>query len=209
MTNGKQPLVTGSAHFDALLVGVQPDEAPTVPDASSWLWSAQIPGAARSQGVRAACREYLVRYAVADDEALANAELIIAELVANVERHAPGPASFHLDWNGRHPRLMVMDRGPGFAAEPATTLENPWSESGRGLAIVALLAVEYHFGNRIDGGGYVCVVLPVERAEHESARELGNTVIQPWKTAPSSSHCGGTSTRSMALPSSISPSYAF
>ena len=158
---------TGSSYFDALLVRIESDAAAREKIASSWLWSAEVPGTVRAQGVREACREYLLRYAEPDDHALANAELIVAELVANVERHAQGTASFHLDWNDRNPRLLVLDRGPGFSTEPKTSLDDPYAESGRGLAIVAFLAVEHKFGNRIDGGAYVCVVLPVERAHRE------------------------------------------
>ncbi len=43
------------------------------------------------------------------------------------------------------------------------TLDDPHAESGRGLAIVAALAAELTFPNRHDGGGYMCVLLPVER----------------------------------------------
>lgn len=158
-----QSSMTGSSFFDALLMQVPREALRVVHDTSPWMWSADVPAAARVQGVRAACREYLMRYAALDDMALANAELIVAELVANVERHAPGPASFHLDWNGRNPWLLILDRGPGFPSQPVMTLDDPYAESGRGLAIVAALAVELKFGNRHDGGGYVCVLLPVER----------------------------------------------
>ena len=167
MAQGNSPVRTGSVFFDTLLLQVETAEAPREAAPSSWIWSAEVPGTVRAQGVREACREYLLRYAEPDDYALANAELIVAELVANVERHAPGPASFHLDWNDRNPRLLVLDRGPGFPLEVTTALPEPFAESGRGLAIINLLAVEHKFGNRPDGGAYVCVVLPVERAHGE------------------------------------------
>jgi anti-sigma regulatory factor (Ser/Thr protein kinase) len=104
-----------------------------------------------------------MRHAVPNDDAFSAADIIVGEVLANVERHAPGPAELHLDWNCRHARLLVLDRGPGFGAEPRTTLRDPYAESGRGLAIIALLAVEHTYGNRHDGGAWVCVLLPLER----------------------------------------------
>ncbi len=159
------PASTGSAHFDALLRRPEDGAASCDGAPPEWTWAAEISGAEGTRAVRAACRAYLLRHAVPDELAFANADLIVAEVLANVERHAPGTAAFHLDWNGRHPRLLVLDRGPGFPPEPRTTLLDPYAESGRGLAIIALLAVEHTFGNRRDGGAYVCVLLPVERVD--------------------------------------------
>lgn len=89
----------------------------------------------RARDVRASLREYLRRHATSDSDVFA-AETIVAELVANVVRHARGSAWFYLDWGERHPTLVVLDGGPGFQGTPSTTLEDPYAESGRGLAIV-------------------------------------------------------------------------
>jgi anti-sigma regulatory factor (Ser/Thr protein kinase) len=146
-------------------VANQPDPAAAgnpSPEAPSWF--AEVPGTIRAEHVGAALRECFRHYATSDSD-VAAAEQIVGELVANVQRHARGSASFHLDWRDRRPRLLVLDGGPGFqgpvgAAVPA----DPYAETGRGLAIVRALAVETEFGNRPDGGAFASVTLPVERS---------------------------------------------
>jgi anti-sigma regulatory factor (Ser/Thr protein kinase) len=126
-------------------------------------WSAEVPGTLRAEHVRDALREFFRAYATSDSD-VAAAELIVAELVANVLRHASGAASFHVDWRGRRPRLQVLDDGPGFEGPVDSTLPaDPYAEKGRGLAIVRALAIESEFGNRPHGGGFASVTLPVER----------------------------------------------
>ncbi len=125
-------------------------------------WSAVVPQTIRAEDVRVALREYFLRYATSDCD-IAPAELIVAELVANVVRHALGSASFHLDWHGRRPRLTVSDGGPGFPESHRPTMPDPNAQSGRGLAIVQALGIEMELGNRPEGGGYVHVTLPLER----------------------------------------------
>jgi anti-sigma regulatory factor (Ser/Thr protein kinase) len=144
----------------------QPDDPAAAgnPSAEARSWFAEVPGTIRVEHVSAALREYFCRYATSDSDVDA-AELIVAELVANVQRHANGSASFHVDWRGRRPRLLVLDGGPGFQGALCSTLPtDPYAESGRGLAIVRALAVETEFGNRPDGGGFASVTLPVERS---------------------------------------------
>ena len=127
-------------------------------------WSANVPGTIEVEHVVAALREYFRRHATSDSDVEA-AELIVAELVANVQRHARGAASFHLDWRGRRPRLLVLDSGPGFPGPLCDTFPaDPYAESGRGLAIVRALAVDTEFGNRPEGGGFASVTLPLERS---------------------------------------------
>jgi anti-sigma regulatory factor (Ser/Thr protein kinase) len=157
------PTSTGSALFDALLQRAGAGAAMRDGVPPPWTWTAEISGDTGTRAARAACRAYLMRHAVPNDDAFSAADIIVGEVLANVERHAPGPAELHLDWNCRHARLLVLDRGPGFGAEPRTTLRDPYAESGRGLAIIALLAVEHTYGNRHDGGAWVCVLLPLER----------------------------------------------
>lgn len=90
--------------------------------------------------------------------------MIVAELVANVVRHGHGTASFSLDWRERHPKLMVVDGGPGFHENPRTELDDPYAECGRGLALVRSLALSMELGNGAEGGGFVTVTLPIERS---------------------------------------------
>jgi signal transduction histidine kinase len=130
---------------------------------SPWEWSMTVPAPFRIQQVRFACREYFYVYATLDSD-LWGAELIIAELIANVERYALGAAAFHLSWHAVHPVLTVLDDGPGFPANMKNSLDDPYADSGRGLEIVRALAVDLSFGNLPGSGAYVRVTLPLKRS---------------------------------------------
>lgn len=129
---------------------------------SSYRWLAKVPAPVPTQFVRLACREYFQRHARVNAN-LADAELIVAELVANVVRHGGGSAAFYLDWRGLHPRLLVLDHGPGFPNDAHSSLDDPYAESGRGIALVRCLGTSMTYGNRPHGGAFVRVFLPVER----------------------------------------------
>ena len=89
---------------------------------------------------------------------LASAELILAELVANVARYTPGEAELALEWNGTVPVLHALDRGPGF--EFAAKLpQDLFSESGRGLFLIAKLSHDFYVVRRAGGGSHARVVL--------------------------------------------------
>jgi anti-sigma regulatory factor (Ser/Thr protein kinase) len=88
------------------------------------------------------------------------AEVIYAELVGNVVRHASGPIGINLDWtNEGRARLQISDTGPPF--EYSVNLPRDiFSESGRGLYIVKHLAEELRIvRNRC--GSTAIVILPV------------------------------------------------
>jgi anti-sigma regulatory factor (Ser/Thr protein kinase) len=127
-----------------------------------WDWSADVSGASQGAAARLDFRAHLSRAAAAGSD-LGAAELIFGELLANVVRHAGGVATFRLEWSEPHPRLVVEDRGCGFAGSSRGSLEDVAAEDGRGLALVSLLAVKVSVGSRLGGGARVEVVLPVER----------------------------------------------
>ena len=115
--------------------------------------------------VRHRFRAHLERYATADSD-LFGAELIFAELLSNVVRHARGPVSFQLGWARARPTLLVTDAGEGFRSRPACMLsDDPQAENGRGLGLVRRLAVRMKVGNRPAGGAFVLAVLPVRCAK--------------------------------------------
>ncbi|MGD1065761.1 MAG: ATP-binding protein, partial [Vulcanimicrobiaceae bacterium] len=87
-----------------------------------------------------------------------NAELVFAELIGNVVRYAPKWVDVTLDWSGPAPVLHVLDAGPGFRHLPKLP-DNPLSETGRGLFIVARLADDFHVTKRPHGGSHARVVL--------------------------------------------------
>jgi len=86
-------------------------------------------------------------------------EMIFSELVGNVLRYAPGRLSLGLSVDDRGIWLHVMDDGPGFNGPPSLP-NDLWSESGRGLFLVAALGEEFHIKRLPVYGTYVKVLLP-------------------------------------------------
>ena len=120
-----------------------------------WLFDARNPEDARR--VRAQIVQQLEKggYSAAR---LPQAELILAELTANVFRYAAGPSQIVLEWEREHPPVLhVIDLGPGFKFE--TTLPDVYSESGRGLYLISTLAADVQVSQRDEGGTHARVVL--------------------------------------------------
>jgi anti-sigma regulatory factor (Ser/Thr protein kinase) len=130
------------------------------PRSRSWTFAASN----ASQALEA--RTYFLEHLRSSAEGAADldaAQMIYAELVGNVVRHAPGPIWIGFDWTREHhARLCVRDSGRGFS--PRFSLpSDQLSESGRGLAIVAALA-ETVTVSRDEAGTLVCAILPVRLA---------------------------------------------
>ncbi len=92
-------------------------------------------------------------------------ELVLAELIGNVVRHAPGPAEIVLDLSQSYAVLHVVDRGAGFrhiARLPA----DPMSELGRGLFLINALARDFTVMARAGGGSHAIVTLPIRASLH-------------------------------------------
>ncbi len=108
------------------------------------------------------------------------AELVFGELVANVVRHAAGSTRIEVacDCTGPQIVLHVLDRGPGFrhiGRLPADL----YSESGRGLYLIAALTDDFSVSERPDGGSHaraVFVSYATRPKIHEAApaRETGS-----------------------------------
>ncbi|HEY0613878.1 MAG TPA: ATP-binding protein [Candidatus Elarobacter sp.] len=126
-------------------------------------WSFAASDSATAIDVRRAFRAHVERFAEPQSDVGA-AELIFAELLSNVVRHAGGPLWVRLGWRRAEPVLVIADRGPGFGSRPACSLPATVDDAGRGLAIVRALALHLRLGNRRRRGAYVCAVLPVSRA---------------------------------------------
>lgn len=120
---------------------------------------------------------------VADPGAdLTATEIVVGELLSNALAHTSGRAWISLRWDGVHPLLSVADLGPGFAAalngqagdltdlvRPDGTLvprlpQDPMAEGGRGLFLVASLALDVAIAARSTGGTVVSVTLDLQRA---------------------------------------------
>lgn len=120
-----------------------------------WVFDARDAGDARR--VRFQVLEHLQKGAY-PPERLQTAELILAELTANVFRYAAGPSQIVLEWEkGRAPIIHVIDVGPGFRFEKK--LPDVFSESGRGLYLVSSLAADLQVSQRENGGSHARVVL--------------------------------------------------
>lgn len=110
--------------------------------------------------------DYLRRHAT-DPDSVDIAEVVIAELLGNVVRHAAGPAWVSLDWSQIHPVFTVRDLGPGLELDPKLPdcLE---AESGRGLYLASQLARGISAAVRAAGGASVSAELAVERRTSQS-----------------------------------------
>ena len=106
------------------------------------------------------------RHALADalrargmfEENVVVAEIIVAELLANVVRHASGEVDVVLDQTAVMPVLHVLDRGHGFERNPRLPVDT-YAENGRGLYIVSALAREFSINRAPNGGSHARVVL--------------------------------------------------
>jgi PAS domain S-box-containing protein len=103
--------------------------------------------------------EYLRRLC-GDNEGAFTCEVIIGELLANTVEHAPGLVHMAIEWNGRHPVLVVRDNGPGLKRKVAT-LPYQMSEDGRGLFLVETLSVGMTIIEALDGGAELRIDLPI------------------------------------------------
>ena len=94
---------------------------------------------------------------------LGDVKYVIGELVANVVEHAPGPVHAEIDWAGDHPLLRMRNAGPGFKPD-ASLPDDPMSEGGRGLFLVAALADDLRVTSHFEGDTEVSVRLRLHKA---------------------------------------------
>ena len=143
------------------------------------------PSAARS--ARAVLRDLLAARGVQPAES-ANAELVLAELIGNVVRHAAGRPEMDIaiDCGGPQTVLHVFDGGPGFRHSSRVPAD-VFAESGRGLFIIAALTEEFTVSRRETGGSHARATLvggsvtPLvcSATAREFAREPGTLQIEP------------------------------
>ena len=89
-----------------------------------------------------AARQALTGLPVVPDDRLDAVQLLVTELVTNSVVHAELPAGDSIDLSiTRSPaglRVEVADGGPGFVPPPPP--DDPFAESGRGLALVDMIS---------------------------------------------------------------------
>jgi anti-sigma regulatory factor (Ser/Thr protein kinase) len=92
------------------------------------------------------------------------AELIYGELLANTVRYAKGDVEVRLEVEDGDRVLIVRDHGPGLRVVPHPPKRDLYAESGRGLALVEMLARDVAIGRARGGGTVVRAVLPTVAA---------------------------------------------
>lgn len=123
-----------------------------------------------------------VRWSLAGEsyDLVADAELIVTELVTNASLHGKPPIAVRLIQTGNCVRLEVEDAGKTL---PVQGLERADAMTGRGLSVVAATASNWGVGPAREGGKVVWAELPAAveaRGTHgPSASEL-DRVRQSW-----------------------------
>jgi anti-sigma regulatory factor (Ser/Thr protein kinase) len=90
------------------------------------------------------------------EDAIVNAEIVLAELIGNLVRHTPGTATFVIDGGRGHVVLHALDDGPGYRFLSRLPTDT-FSERGRGLFLISSLAEAFHVTPRAFGGSHACV----------------------------------------------------
>jgi anti-sigma regulatory factor (Ser/Thr protein kinase) len=95
---------------------------------------------------------------VVDEQALANARLLVSELIANAVEHVPqdGDIGLRIDLRDDVLRVEVLDPGAGFT--PRARRDGDPKDSGWGLHFTALLADRW----AADGGGQARVWFEID-----------------------------------------------
>jgi serine phosphatase RsbU (regulator of sigma subunit)/anti-sigma regulatory factor (Ser/Thr protein kinase) len=92
-----------------------------------------------------------------DDDLRFRFDIVLAEVLANLMRHAPGAAELVLEF-GVKPTLHALDTGSGFAFSPHLP-PDLFSESGRGLFLIDEFSREISMRRRPGGGSHLRIVL--------------------------------------------------
>jgi anti-sigma regulatory factor (Ser/Thr protein kinase) len=155
----RDKMLVGGARDDVAILTVLMEESVVVADLGVFRWTIDPSEPRSMMRVRDSMLEALRAHAT-PERSVCDAELIFAELIGNVVRHAPGKIEVVLDASGRLPVLNVIDEGPGFSR----TVHLPTDmmrEGGRGLFIVSTLAKELNVTKRVGNGSHVRAVLEV------------------------------------------------
>ncbi len=144
-------------------------------------------------------RAYLGRHAEPDTD-LADAELVVEELVGNAVRHAGGSIWVSLSWLDISPTLTVRDLGPGF--DPAVLVRSATAPLGISDAGDAELTVDpadledprdldFDLDKIAEGGRGLFLVTHLASALEAQARRAGGMTVSaelPVKKPPATSY---------------------
>ena len=90
-----------------------------------------------------------------------SAEVIFAELLANLMRYAEGTAEVVLERRNGEFILHAIDKGPGFHFNPRLPIDL-FSERGRGLFLISQLAKQFSVDRHPGGGSHARIVFKTE-----------------------------------------------
>ena len=152
-------VLRGAARDDVAILAVRVESALPV---QRWRFDPMWPDAAAR--VRDEMRAAL-RTAGVPASRMSDVDLMYSELVANALRHAPGTLELIVETHAEHAVLHVLDKGPGFVFSPRLPADL-YSESGRGLFLVAAFAEDFNVERRPGGGSHARITIRI-RKEHD------------------------------------------
>lgn len=123
-------------------------------------WRFDVGEAAAAYSVKRDLMDAIANLCEDSPEALHACEMIVAELIGNAVRHAPGPLSLSLSQEHGAVVLHVIDEGRGFDYHPSLPPDT-WAESGRGLFLISMLAPSIRVTRLPGYGSHIRVVLPL------------------------------------------------
>ena len=101
----------------------------------------------------------------ASEEELFRTELILGEVLANTVEHAPGLVNIEIDWTSEYPVISILDTGPGLTRIGVELPNDDLVENGRGLFLIATLAIDVRVEPAPGSGTKMTVTLPVRREQ--------------------------------------------
>jgi serine phosphatase RsbU (regulator of sigma subunit)/anti-sigma regulatory factor (Ser/Thr protein kinase) len=101
------------------------------------------------------------------DPCLRDVELVVAELLGNAIRYAPGTIELILEERADAIVLHVLDKGPGFAFSPRLPADL-YSESGRGLFLISRLAHDFTVERRPGRGSHARAIFTTSRTKEQA-----------------------------------------
>jgi serine phosphatase RsbU (regulator of sigma subunit)/anti-sigma regulatory factor (Ser/Thr protein kinase) len=93
-----------------------------------------------------------------DGARIVDMEFVFAELMGNALHHAPGTIELILETHDDRVVLHVLDKGPGFAFSPRLP-SDLYSETGRGVFLIAHFATDFTVERRPGGGSHARITL--------------------------------------------------
>jgi anti-sigma regulatory factor (Ser/Thr protein kinase) len=152
-------LISDGARDDVAILSVYVEEHPDLPR-----WRLDPRWSDASRRVRLEIGNMLERNEL-DAQRLLAFEVIYAEIVANLIRHACGTAEFLLQRQPDRFVLHVLDKGPGFQIAPRLP-NDLFSENGRGLYLISKLADGFSVERRPGGGSHARITFLMPKGVH-------------------------------------------